>query len=152
MAVVKNAQLVIDTQQSGKSEIIGNIQQSLAAALAAQGEVVSVLERLLDELTEWTDYRALAHDVAEIQRQERKRQKQTQTMQSATLGRELKDLSSQQQADLQVCAAVSRNWPATLINCNSAWSRCTSVSASRLPRPQVRWPMQYNSHTERDRI
>ena len=74
--------------------------------MAAQDGVVTALEKLLDELAEWTDYRAVARDVAEIQEEQRDVRQRTQTMQPATVGRDFKELAGQQQTDLANIAAV----------------------------------------------
>jgi hypothetical protein len=106
VAVVKNSELALDKQSSDSKEIVARMARSLTTAITAQSGVVAALEKLLDELAEWTDYRAVAREVAEIQNVQREVLKRTTTMQPATLGRDYKDLTPQQQADLTNIAAA----------------------------------------------
>jgi hypothetical protein len=99
VAVVKNSQLALERNSSG-AEIVARMAGSLTTAVTAQDGVVAALEKLLDELAEWTDYRAVAREVAEIQAAQRDVSKRTTTIQPATLGRDYKDLTAQQQTDL----------------------------------------------------
>jgi hypothetical protein len=106
VAVVKNSQLALDEQAANSKEIVARMARSLGTAVAAQNGVVAVLEKLLDELAEWTDYRAIAREVAEIQAAQSDLFKRTTTMQPATLARDYKDLTPQQQTDLTNIAGV----------------------------------------------
>jgi hypothetical protein len=105
VAVVKNSQLALE-QSSNAKEIVFRMARSLTTAVAAQDGVVAALEKLLDELAQWTDYRAISREVGEIQAAQRDVLKRTATMQPATLGRDYKDLTAQQQTDLTNIAGL----------------------------------------------
>jgi hypothetical protein len=100
VALVKNAQLALQ-EPAGTADIMARISASLTTAVGAQDGVIAALERLLDDLAEWNDYRAVAREIAEVQREQRTLQARTETIQPNTLGRDVKELSGQEQADLQ---------------------------------------------------
>ncbi|MEX2140321.1 MAG: hypothetical protein WD894_13745 [Pirellulales bacterium] len=106
VAVVKNSQLVLQEESGDAKEIVARMAGSLSTAVGAQDGVIAALEKLLDELAEWTDYRAIARDVAEIQSEQATLRQRTETIQPATLGRDYESLTAQQQADLQTLTGV----------------------------------------------
>jgi len=80
------------------------LKKSLAAAGANQDRVISSLEGMLDELKQWDNFRRFARDVAQLQRDQEAVAEATKQAAQKTLGRDVKDLDAQQQADLKKLA------------------------------------------------
>jgi hypothetical protein len=106
VSVVKTSQLLLEEAAVDRQEYIARIAGSLTAAVSAQDGIIAVLEKLLGELADWSDYRALAREVAEIQAAQSELHQQTEAMQPDTLGRDYAELTNQQQADLQNLARI----------------------------------------------
>jgi len=106
VALVKNSQVALQQTPAEIRETIPRLAQSLRTAVVAQDGVIASLEKLLAELSEWNNYRAIARDIVEIQREQKELEKQTQETQAETLGRDYKDLTTQQQADLEKSAEL----------------------------------------------
>ena len=80
------------------------LKKSLTAAGANQDRVISSLEGMLDELKQWDNFRRFARDVAQLQRDQEAVAEATKQAAQKTLGRDVKDLDTQQQADLKKLA------------------------------------------------
>ncbi len=78
---------------------------ALSTASTHQDEIVETLQRLLDELTEWDNYRRFHREVAQLVRDQEALSSETADLARATLTRELRDLSSEEVAELRVAAA-----------------------------------------------
>jgi hypothetical protein len=82
------------------------ILTSLNAASGGESEVIVALEKLIDELTEWSHYRGLARDIGQIRQEQAALQKLTQDIGSATIALDAQSLSAQQRADISGAARV----------------------------------------------
>ncbi|MBI3836801.1 MAG: hypothetical protein HY288_02555 [Planctomycetia bacterium] len=103
-SVVKAAQSQLpgdrDAQES-KAQRDSLINKSLAAAGENQDQVIASLEHMLGELGQWDNYRRFAREIAQLQREQGEIARATKEIAQKTLGRDLKDLTLQQQADLK---------------------------------------------------
>jgi hypothetical protein len=79
---------------------------SLKTAGSGQSEVIAALEKLIDELTEWSHYRGLARDIGQIRQEQAALQKLTQEIGAATIALDAQTLSAQQRADITGAARV----------------------------------------------
>jgi hypothetical protein len=92
-------------QTPSQTQVDPLVNKSLTSAGANQDQVISSLENMLSELGQWDNYRRFARDVAHLQRDQEAIASATKEIGQKTLGRELKDLDSQQQADLKKLSA-----------------------------------------------
>jgi hypothetical protein len=76
-------------------------KKSLTSAGANQDQVIASLENMLGDLGQWDSYRRFARDIAHLQREQEEIAKASREVGQKTLGRDWKDLDSQQQADLK---------------------------------------------------
>jgi hypothetical protein len=98
--LIKAAQASLaDQGASGKADAMQ--LAALAAAGQNQDEVVRSLERMLSELGQWDNYRRFAREIAQLQQSQGEITAATKALGEKTLGRDQKDLDSQQQADLK---------------------------------------------------
>ncbi len=81
------------------------VKESLQSAATNQDQVIESLEKMLSEMGQWESYRRFARDVASLQRDQEQIAQATKEVGQKTLGRDLKDLDAQQQADLKKLAA-----------------------------------------------
>lgn len=81
------------------------VDESLKSAATNQDQVIESLEKMLSEMGQWESYRRFARDVAGLQREQEQIAQATKEIGQKTLGRDLKDLDAQQQADLKKLAA-----------------------------------------------
>jgi len=81
------------------------VGESLKSAASNQDQVIQSLEKMLSEMGQWENYRRFARDVASLQREQEQIAQATKEVGQKTLGRDLKDLDAQQQADLKKLAA-----------------------------------------------
>ncbi|HEX4132237.1 MAG TPA: hypothetical protein VHZ24_19560, partial [Pirellulales bacterium] len=86
-------------QQAGKPE--ARVGRSLAAAGQQQDATIGALEQLLQNLTEWDNYRRFHRDIGQLRREQDELARETATQGATTLTQELKDLKPQQLADLK---------------------------------------------------
>ncbi|MCE9545812.1 MAG: hypothetical protein K8T25_09890 [Planctomycetia bacterium] len=73
----------------------------LAQAARQQDQVIDALDGALTDLERWDRFRGFGRALGEMQRQQQELQKQGEAMLAKTVGRNLKDLSPQEQADLK---------------------------------------------------
>jgi hypothetical protein len=81
------------------------VDASLRSAAANQDQVIDSLEKMLSEMGQWESYRRFARDVASLQRDQEQIAQATKEASQKTLGRDIKELDAQQQADLKKLAA-----------------------------------------------
>jgi hypothetical protein len=74
--------------------------KSLAAVRGHQDRVIESLEQMLDELGRWNSFRQFHRDVNQLLREQEELSRQTADLGRRTLTKELKDLATQDQADL----------------------------------------------------
>ncbi|REK09392.1 MAG: hypothetical protein DWQ37_18300 [Planctomycetota bacterium] len=77
------------------------LKSAMASVGANQDHVVSSLEQLLGDLSRWDNYRRFARDIGQLERDQQEIARRTKELAAETLGRELKQLDEQQQADLK---------------------------------------------------
>ncbi len=77
------------------------LASSLSRAGSSQDQVITILERLLGELTEWDSYRRFAREISRIRQNEGEILQETEQARLDTLGKELRDLDSQERANLK---------------------------------------------------
>jgi len=80
------------------------LAKSLSTAGENQDQVIASLESMLSELGQWDSYRRFGRDIAQLGRDQDEVARATKELGQKTLGRELKDLDPQQQADLKKLA------------------------------------------------
>ncbi len=98
---IKSAQAEL-AQPADKSA--ARLAEPLAAATGHQDQVISSLEGLLGELSQWDNYRRFSREIAHVQREQEQLSQATKELGQKTLGRDLKDLDPQQKADLKKLA------------------------------------------------
>lgn len=81
-------------------------RQALAKVGTNQDQVLESLQRMLNELGQWDNYRRFAREIAQLQQAQNEIAQATKTLGEKTIGRESKELDLQQQADLKKLAAV----------------------------------------------
>ena len=81
------------------------VDSSLRSAATNQDQVIDSLEKMLSEMGQWESYRRFARDVAGLQRDQEQIAQATKEVGQKTLGRDMKELDAQQQADLKKLAA-----------------------------------------------
>jgi hypothetical protein len=81
------------------------VKQSLSTAGSNQDQVIASLEGMLSELGQWDNYRRFAREVAQLEREQQEVTRSTAAIGEKTLGRDLKDLDAQQQANLKKLAS-----------------------------------------------
>jgi hypothetical protein len=81
------------------------IAEPLKTAGQSQDAVIQSLDGMIEELRQWDSYRRFAREVAQLQAAQEAISRGTKKIAEQTLGRDAKDLSAQQQADLQKLAA-----------------------------------------------
>ena len=79
-------------------------ESHLARAGEHQQQVIASLEGLLAGLRQWDDYRRFHREVAQLLRDQEEVARNTATLGRLTVGRDMKDLSSQELADLKILA------------------------------------------------
>jgi hypothetical protein len=88
-------------QSAPKAKPDPAISQSLSTAGENQQQVIGSLENMLRELGQWESYRRFAREIAQLHRDQEQIAAATKELGQKTLGKELKDLDPQQQADLK---------------------------------------------------
>jgi hypothetical protein len=104
---VKAAQAdLADATAAGKADF--QQSESVAPALAEvdlhQQAVIRALEEMLSELGQWDSYRRFARDIAQLVHDQTELEQATKQLGLRLLGKQLKDLDPQQQADLKKLA------------------------------------------------
>jgi len=74
---------------------------SLSRAGQQQDEVIATLERLLGELTEWDSYRRFSREISRLRQTQQEIAQETEKTRLDTLGKERKDLDSEEEANLK---------------------------------------------------
>ena len=80
------------------------VKESFSSVGANQDQVIASLERMTSELGQWDNYRRFARDIAQLEREQKEIHESTSGLGQKTLGRDLKDLDAQTQADLKKLA------------------------------------------------
>jgi hypothetical protein len=93
--------------KAGQEPTVGRspLGESLAAAVAGQDEVVESLERMLGELSPWDNYRGFHREIGRLRREQEELKDETSDVGRETLTKDVKELDSQQQADLKKLAS-----------------------------------------------
>ncbi len=107
-SAIKSAQVDLDEAAAGgepnrpqRPDVAANLEQ----VAANQDEVIRSLESMLGNLAEWDSYRRFGRDVAQIDREQEDLERGTRQAAGKTLGKDLKDLDSQQIAELKKTSA-----------------------------------------------
>ena len=104
-SVIKAAQskLPADSAEASPSKTAPDplLNKSLSAVGQNQDQVIGSLERMLGDLGQWDSYRRFAREVADLKRDQEEIARASKEIGQKTLGREVKDLDAQQQADLK---------------------------------------------------
>ena len=79
-------------------------ESHLAGAGEHQEQVIASLEGMLAGMRQWDDYRRFHREVAQLLRDQEEVARNTTAMGRLTVGRDLKELSSQESADLKILA------------------------------------------------
>ncbi len=79
-------------------------ESHLAGAGEHQQQVIASLEGLLARLRQWDDYRRFHREVAQLLRDQEEAARNTAALGAQTVGRDLKELSPQESADLKILA------------------------------------------------
>ena len=106
-SVIKAAQSQTESRREPAKSAAADdarLKESLVATATNQDQVVSSLEKLLAELSQWDNYRRFAREIAALGREQQELARATAEIGQQTLGREAKDLEPQQQADLKKLA------------------------------------------------
>lgn len=98
-ASLKGAQ----SQESGNS-VDDALRGSLENAGKQQDAVIASLEQMLDDLSEWENFRQFYREVAGVRHDQEEIEQETADLALETLSKELADLTPQQQADLNKAA------------------------------------------------
>jgi hypothetical protein len=103
-SAIKGAQVdLADSIASGQPDRPQSpaVGAALADAGSHQDKVIASLEGMLANLSEWDNYRRFGRDVAQVEREQEEVERSTAQIGSKTLGKDLKDLEPQQQAELK---------------------------------------------------
>lgn len=104
-SAMKTAQVELEAARTdSNSPAQAAIGTSLATAGQQQEAVIGTLERLLGELSEWSDYRRFARDVRQLQQDQHALQEATNKTASETTSKEAQELDRQQTANLKKLA------------------------------------------------
>ena len=98
-AALKTAQ--IGSQPRAADPALTDVKAPLSEAMAHEDEVITTLERVLGELSQWAGYRRFAREIAQIRSLQEQLEQATGQMSLETLTKDLEDLNPQQQADLK---------------------------------------------------
>lgn len=77
------------------------VSRPLVEAGKNQDQVVSVLEQLLGDLSQWESYRRFSREISQIRREQDEIRKQTDPLRLKTLGKDAQDLTPQERADVK---------------------------------------------------
>lgn len=101
----KIARAQLDPAGDGGSSTGSKADDALAGPLgragSGQDEIITILERLLGELTEWDSYRRFAREISRIRQLQGEILQETEQTRLDTLGEELRDLDLQERANLK---------------------------------------------------
>lgn len=105
-AAIKAAQIELEQQpgKGGPERAAENAGPPLGAAGKEQETVIAALEELLGELAQWENYRQFHRQLAQVLREQKDLIGQTATLARNTLGKNLRDLSPQETAELRIQA------------------------------------------------
>lgn len=102
------------------------IASPLRSVVGNQAEVISSLEKLIAELSQWDNYRRFGRELSQLRRDQEQIQANTRDLHQATLASEGKDLTPQQQADLRVAAEQQRDLAQNLERIQSQMERMSA--------------------------
>jgi hypothetical protein len=77
------------------------LRAALRGAGEKQDEVIATLENLLGEFTQWDSYRRFAREISRLRQSQQQLRQDTEQTRLDTLGKDLNQLSSQEQANLK---------------------------------------------------
>jgi len=77
------------------------LRQGLESVTPLQQQALESLEQMVEELARWDDSRRLAREVSQLRRRQLELQQRTDRLQSATIGKNLQGLSSDERASLK---------------------------------------------------
>ncbi|HEV3136732.1 MAG TPA: hypothetical protein VGZ26_02490 [Pirellulales bacterium] len=103
-SVVKAAQSQLSSGRDAaesKARRDALVDKSLTTAGDNQDQVIAALENMLGELSQWDSYRRFAREIAQLERDQDEIARASKELAPKTLGRDLKDLDAQRQADLR---------------------------------------------------
>ncbi|MDD4269633.1 MAG: hypothetical protein GXY25_02245 [Pirellulaceae bacterium] len=105
-AAIKAAQIELEQQPGtgGPERAAENAGPPLGAAGKEQETVIAALEELLGELAQWENYRQFHRQLAQVLREQKDLIGQTAALARKTLGRNLRDLATQEAAELKIQA------------------------------------------------
>jgi hypothetical protein len=101
---VKSAEIAL-SETPAPADTRSEVAAALATAGKNQDQVVSALEKLIAELTQWDSSLRFQRDLSQLLREQEQTARQTAETTRRTLGKELKDLSPQDAADLKILAS-----------------------------------------------
>lgn len=87
-------------KESSGVQSVARLAESFPEIAARQAEVLSTLNELIRELTQWRDRRDLAREVGELAKSQEALNRDTSELAPQTLGKSASQLPSQQQADV----------------------------------------------------
>lgn len=94
----------IKTGEAAPDAPAARLDESLATAEAAEDEVIATLERLLGDLSQWTDYRRFARETRQIRQDQEELRQRSQKIGRETLTKSADELTPEQRAELQKIA------------------------------------------------
>lgn len=83
------------------ADVLTQIHDSLSKATGGQEQVISKLEALLGDLTQWDNYRRFAREVGRIRREQEELQSQTEIQRAKMLSGTADEEETQQRADMR---------------------------------------------------
>ncbi len=105
---MKRSQSILETVDGAEPREPTPEDKAVAATLATAGDsqdtVIQSLESLLSELGQWNNYRQFTQEIGQVRREQHELAEQTAELGRRTLTRNLEDLTSQEQADLDKLA------------------------------------------------
>ena len=116
-AAIKAAQIELEQQPGtgGPERAAENAGPPLGAAGKEQETVIAALEELLGELAQWENYRQFHRQLAQVLREQKDLIGQTAALARKTLGRNLRDLATQEAAELKIQARRQAEPPASSV-------------------------------------
>ncbi len=102
---VAKSRRVASGNSADSDDSVSALVEPLQSAVDAQARVVLALEGLLERLQEWTSFRAINRDTAQIQRDQAALESRARAIHPTTLGKQRRDLSVQETADLDAMSS-----------------------------------------------
>ena len=111
-------------RDQGAKEIPPDVPQDLQTATENQSAAIGSLEKLLDDMSAWDNYRRFAQELSDLLRQQRDVKRTTQKLATETLARNGQQLDGKQRAAVKAAAArqleLARRMDRTLENLSKA--------------------------------